>query len=80
MDIQVDPSLINRAYKQLLAETQSRLQEQVVTLQAACTQLQDQLQARDGQVKDLTIELETLKKQVMAETGRQDGVPQDESD
>lgn len=74
MDIQVDPNLVNQAYKQMLGEVQDRLQNQVVMLQAACTQLQSQLETATSEVEELKTENARLR----AETGRQDGVPQDE--
>lgn len=70
-EVNVDPSLVNQAYKQLLADSQG----QVAFLQAAATQLQNE-------VHGLTRENETLKaenRSLMAQTGRQDGIPQEES-
>lgn len=75
MDIQVDPNLVNQAYQQMLNETQTRLQGQLVLLQAAATQLQ-------GQVESLTKENEELRSkntELMQASGRQDGVPQEVS-
>lgn len=75
MDIQVDPGLVNQAYKQMLVEVQGRLQDQVVMLQAACTQQGEQLRLARSRIE----ELETENAQLRSETGRQDGVPQDDS-
>lgn len=71
MDIQVDPHLINQAYKQLLSEAQSEL----VLVQAAATQLQSQNQDLQRQLDELREEHQKL----MQQTGRQDGMPQEET-
>lgn len=72
MDIQVDPNMVNQAYKQMLSEAQG----QVAMLQAAATQLQ-------GQVNSLTRENQELKvanEKLLSESGRQDGVSQWEAE
>jgi uncharacterized protein (DUF3084 family) len=71
MNMQVDPNLVNQAYRQLLGETQDRLQGQVVTLQAAVTQLQTENQG-------LKEENDRLQKLLNQQSGRLDGVPQDD--
>jgi hypothetical protein len=67
--VTVDPNLVNQAYKQMLSDSQG----QVALLQAAATQLQDEL-SRTVMERD---ELKKTNQQLMADSGRQDGVPQE---
>lgn len=69
MDIQVDPNLVNQAYKGLLAEANG----QVALLQAAATQVQNELAQAQAEIEQLRADNSRL----MEATGRQDGVPQE---
>lgn len=69
-ELQADPELVQQAYEQkLMASTR-----EVVLLQAVATQLQ-------RQVNELTTsnkELESTNSTLIAQSGRQDGVPTEE--
>lgn len=65
--VTVDPGLVNQAYKQMLADSQG----QVALLQAAATQLQGEL----SQVTAERDQLKAMNEKLMADSGRQDGVP-----
>jgi uncharacterized protein (DUF3084 family) len=67
--VTVDPNLVNQAYKQMLSDSQG----QVALLQAAATQLQGEL----GQVTAERDQLKATNEKLMADSGRQDGVPQE---
>lgn len=67
--IQANPDLVQRAYEQKLADST----REVVLLQAVATELQQQ-------VEELTKEngeLKAANEVLMANSGRQDGVPQE---
>lgn len=70
-ELQADPELVQQAYEQkLMASTR-----EVVLLQAVATQLQ-------RQVNELTTsnkELESANSTLIAQSGRQDGVPAEEA-
>lgn len=70
-EVTADPELVQAAYKQMLADSQA----QCAVLQAVATQFQNQ-------IASLSSELELVKAEnarLMADTGRQDGVPQGEN-
>lgn len=69
-EVPVDPTLVNQAYKQMLADSNG----QVAFLQAAATQLQAELE----KVTQENAELKASNKQLTEASGRQDGVPQEE--
>lgn len=69
-EVPVDPNLVNQAYKQMLADSNG----QVAFLQAAANQLQTEL----TKVTEENAELKRVNEQLTAESGRQDGVPQEE--
>lgn len=70
-EVPVDPTLVNQAYKQMLADSNG----QVAFLQAAATQLQTEL----AKVTEENTELKASNKQLTEASGRQDGVPQEEA-
>lgn len=63
----VDPNLVNQAYKQMLSDSQS----QVALLNAACNQLQNRVKNLEEQVE----ELQAANSRLMTDSGREDGVP-----
>lgn len=70
-EVTADPKLVQAAYKQMLSDSQ----DQCAILQAVATQFQ-------AQIASLTAENDQLKAQnekLMADSGRQDGVPQGEN-
>lgn len=67
--VTADPNLVNQAYQQMLADSQG----QVAILQAVATQLQGELASTKAELDQVKKENERL----MADTGRQDGVPQE---
>lgn len=69
-DVTVDPTLINQAYKTML----SNANDQLALVQAAATQLQQQVQ----KLTDENNELKVANQQLTEASGRQDGVPQEE--
>jgi cell division protein FtsB len=72
MDIQVDPNLVNQAYRQILRDVQSSLQEQLVLYTAVA----NQQQAEIDRLREENEELKLANKDLMAQSGRQDGIPQ----
>lgn len=76
MDIQVDPNLVNQAYRGMLADANG----QVALLQAAATQVQNELAqalAEKQSLENQVQELNEINTRLMETTGRQDGVPQE---
>lgn len=70
MDIQVNPELVQTAYRQMLSDANS----QVALLQAAATGLQQEKDRLEKENKQLRQENGSLRQQ----TGRKDGVPREE--
>lgn len=67
-ELTVDPNLVNQAYRGMLANAN----DEVAQLRAAATQLQTQVNELTSENR----ELKTRNNQLMAESGRQDGVPE----